>query len=156
MEDILLHQDVLCYSDSSGVMAVVATGGTPGYMYSLDQVNWQVQPVFNDLPADLYTVFVNDSNLCLDQISIEITEPQILTGNLFATQVSCFGFSDATVSSFVQGGVIPYSFVWNDSSTTDSLSNVPAGMYSLIVLDSNNCVFCGFNSSNRANRNTDF
>ena len=141
MEDILLHQDVLCYSDSSGVMAVVATGGTPGYMYSLDQVNWQVQPVFNDLPADLYTVFVNDSNLCLDQISIEITEPQILTGNLFATQVSCFGFSDATVSSFVQGGVIPYSFVWNDSSTTDSLSNVPAGMYSLIVLDSNNCVF---------------
>ena len=77
----------------------------------------------------------------LNQISIEITEPQILTGNLFATQVSCFGFSDATVSSFVQGGVIPYSFVWNDSSTTDSLSNVPAGMYSLIVLDSNNCVF---------------
>ena len=65
MEDILLHQDVLCYSDSSGVMAVVATGGTPGYMYSLDQVNWQVQDIFNDLPADLYTVFVNDSNLCL-------------------------------------------------------------------------------------------
>ena len=42
----------------------------------------------------------------LDQISIEITEPQILTGNLFATQVSCFGFSDATISSFIQGGVI--------------------------------------------------
>ena len=84
---------------------------------------------------------MSDSNSCIDQISVEITEPQILTGNLFATQVSCFGFSDATVSSFIQGGVIPYSFVWNDSSTTDSLSNVAAGMYSLIVLDSNNCVF---------------
>ena len=141
MEDMLLHQDVLCSSDSSGVLAVIAIGGTAGYMYSLDQDNWQVQSVFNDLPADLYTVFVTDSNLCLDQISIEITEPQMLTGNLFANQVSCFGFSDATISSFIQGGVVPYSFVWDDSSTADSLFNVAAGTYSLTVIDSNNCVF---------------
>ena len=141
LEDMSLHQDVLCSSDSTGVIAVMAIGGTPGYMYSLDQANWQVQDIFYDLPADLYTVFVSDSNSCMDQISIEITEPQILAGNLFATQVSCFGFSDAIVSSFIQGGVVPYSYLWNDSSTADSLSNVAAGMYSLIVLDSNNCVF---------------
>ena len=140
-EIINLHQDVLCSSDSSGVMAIMAIGGTPDYMYSLDQVNWQDQSVFNDLPADFYTVFVIDSNLCSDQISIEITEPQILTGNLFATQVSCFGFSDASVSSSIQGGVVPYSFVWNDSSTADNLSNVAGGLYSLTVLDSNNCIF---------------
>ena len=141
LEDISFHQDVLCSSDSTGVMAVIAIGGTPGYMYSIDQVNWQVQDIFNDLPADLHTVFVSDSNSCMNQISIEITEPQMLSGNLFTTQVSCFGFSDASVSSFIQGGVMPYSYVWNNSSTLDSLSNVPAGIYSLIVLDSNNCVF---------------
>ena len=78
----------------------------------------------------------------MNQVSIEITEPEMLTGNLFITQeVSCFGFSDGSVSSFIQGGVTPYSYVWNNSSTAVGLSNVFAGTYSLIVLDSNNCVF---------------
>ena len=44
----------------------------------------------------------------MNQVSIEITEPEMLTGNLFITQeVSCFGFSDGSVSSFIQGGVTP-------------------------------------------------
>ena len=141
LEDTTFHQDVLCSSDSTGSIAVIAIGGTPGYLYSLDQNNWQTQDIFTDLSADLYTIFVSDSNSCIGQITLEITEPQMLTGNLFVNQVSCFGFSDASVTSQIQGGVMPYSYEWNDSSTADSLSNVAAGVYSLIVSDSNNCLF---------------
>ena len=46
------------------------------------------------------------------------------------------------VAASIVGGITPYSLLWNDSaaSTTDSLSNVPASQYVLVVTDSIGCV----------------
>lgn len=138
-EELALHQDVQCFSDSTGSFSVSAFGGTPGYFFSIDQQNWQQQGVFDSLFAGLYTVTVSDSNLCENQTLVQIHEPPLLSTMLESTNATCFNSSDAVVASSVQGGLPPYNYYWSNSSTNDSLLNVLAGIYNLLVVDSNNC-----------------
>lgn len=51
---------------SSGLTTIVttATGGYGEYEYSLDLINWQLNPTFIDLPNGTYTVYVRDIQSC--------------------------------------------------------------------------------------------
>ena len=80
-----------------------------------------------------------DSNLCTDQVTIEIEEPTAITINLSATNPTCYNANDAIVSSNISGGQPPYTFLWSNSSSNDSLINVPVDLYELLITDSINC-----------------
>ena len=65
----------------------------------------------------------------------------MLTANAVGTDVSCFGGSDGSANLTVSGGTMPYSYSWNNGAfTTEDLSNVPAGIYNVVVTDFNQCV----------------
>lgn len=50
--------------------------------------------------------------------------------------VSCFEGNDGGVSVEVSDGVPPYTFLWSNGTTDQNLTNVPAGVYYLVVRDS--------------------
>lgn len=51
------------WTANSNTITIVAIG--PGnYEYSLDGINYQESPVFDDLPVGLYTIYINDINGC--------------------------------------------------------------------------------------------
>jgi len=52
-----------------------------------------------------------------------------------ANCTSINGSIDLTVS----GGVLPYTYSWNNGSTTQDLTNVPVGYYDVMIYTSNNC-----------------
>ena len=52
-----------------------------------------------------------------------------------ANCTSINGSIDLTVS----GGVLPYTYSWNNGSTTQDLTNVPVGYYDVLIYTSNNC-----------------
>ena len=59
------------------------------------------------------------------------------------TNVSCFGESDGSIALFPNGGNgAPFTFLWDDPamSTTQNLSNVPAGIYNVTITDSKGCI----------------
>lgn len=67
-----------CDGPSSGQLAIdLPIGGVAPYMYSLDQANWQSDPVFQNLGADDYTSYVRDANECISQMSFSLTAPEI-------------------------------------------------------------------------------
>jgi hypothetical protein len=39
----------------------------------------------------------------------------------------------------VNGGIAPYTYTWSNSATTQNISNVAAGTYSVIITDNNSC-----------------
>jgi len=56
-----------------------------------------------------------------------------------ATNASCFGASDGSINLTVSGGMLPYTFVWNNSANSEDIAGLIAGTYSVIVSDAANC-----------------
>ncbi len=55
------------------------------------------------------------------------------------TNTSCSDVADGSINLSVSGGTSPYTYLWNNSSTTQNISDLPTGNYSVTVTDANGC-----------------
>ncbi|WP_194086712.1 choice-of-anchor L domain-containing protein, partial [Maribellus luteus] len=72
------HNDLICIGGTDGSFKVEASGGTPPYSYSLDNVNFSnTSGIFEGLAAGVYNVYARDAINCEATIplEVEITEP---------------------------------------------------------------------------------
>lgn len=131
--------DVSCNGGSNGIVSIDVTGGTAPYSYDWDSPLIDADsPVGSSLPADIYNVVVSDADGCTFVTSANIEEPDAIeiTGN--ATQEIC-GESDGTISTVVQGGTPPYDYTWSNGDTDANIEGLPAGNYTLDLVDFNGC-----------------
>ena len=56
--------------------------------------------------------------------------------NYNGANVSCFGSQNGSVTVNVIGGTPPYTYLWSNDQTTQTISNLSAGYYNLTVSDS--------------------
>ena len=136
------HVNVLCYGSNTGSATVSATGGTAAYTYNWNTAPVQTTTAVTSLTANTYTVTVTDANLCSASISAIITQPATpLTVTDTLTAPLCFGQAAATAKALPTGGTAGYTYLWNTAptQTTQSISNVPAGSYTVTVTDANSC-----------------
>lgn len=72
--------------DTGGSIVVQAAGGVGPYEYSIDAgQSYQISPIFNNLVAGTYTIFVKDSNNIVGSITnilINTISPVVYTANL--------------------------------------------------------------------------
>lgn len=62
------------------------------------------------------------------------------------TNVTTFGGHDGTIDMRVEGGNPPYSFLWNDGSTSEDRSGLKSGAYTVMISDQSGCaVTASFN-----------
>lgn len=137
--DSLYH--VQCFGGNDGYAEVQVTGGTFPYTYAWNTTPVQTTPSASNLTAGNYTVTATDSNGCVVSTSVTITEPtqlQLTTGGVDPT---CFSYSDGSIWVNAFGGTTPYSYSWNTvpPQATDSVNGLPAGTYTVTVVDSNGC-----------------
>ena len=57
------------------------------------------------------------------------------------TNVSCFGESDGEIALKVTNAAEPYTTLWTGDATEDTLRNVTAGNYTVVITDNENCSF---------------
>lgn len=62
-----------------------------------------------------------------------------VVSNVVPTNVSCHNISDGSLIVNVNGGTLPLQFNWSNGATTQNLSNLSAGNYTLTILDFNGC-----------------
>lgn len=135
----LTQQDVLCYDASTGSIDLTVTGGVTAYTYSWS--NGELTEDVSNLPDGFYQVIVTDNHGCVDSISTTITEPQdSMTLTLIKTDILCHGDSTGAIDLTVANGAAPHTFLWNTGATTEDLTGIPSGLYSVSVTDNNGCV----------------
>jgi len=135
----VLVTSVNCAGGMDGEISLVTSGGTTPYTY-----NWFDGSSFNQitgLAAGSYDVTVTDNNQCQEIINVIVNGPnqQLSLFNQNHINVSCSGLSDGELDIQITGGTSPYTINWSNGSTTNIISNLAAGTYSVTVTDSNNC-----------------
>ncbi len=129
--------DASCNGSSNGSIDLTVTGGLSPYSYT-----WNTSATSEDLTgigSGNYNVTVVDDNGCSNSTSASINEPTAINVLATSTDALCNGASDGTVTLTVSGGTPPYGFLWNNGATTQDLTAVGSGTYSVTVTDDNGC-----------------
>lgn len=76
---------ITCFGDNDGKITVVdVEGGTPPFLYSLNDEPFNSQSSYSDLSPGNYTIELEDAQGCTDKLSFNLTEPDELSVDLIA------------------------------------------------------------------------
>ena len=131
-----------CIGDSDGDISGTTVGGTPPYTYAWTNGATAIEDP-TGLSANTYTLTLTDDNGCIITNDTTITDPDPITITMdLITDASCNGGNDGSVDVTVAGGTGPYTYLWDDAgaSTSEDLSGLIAGSYTLTVTDVGLCV----------------
>jgi gliding motility-associated-like protein len=100
-------------------------------------------PTINNVTAaanGVYTLLVS-SGTCTASTTFTVVVNPLPVFNFSGTNVLCNGQSNGTSTVNVTVGTGPFNYQWTTSpmQTTQVASNIPAGTYSCVVTDANNC-----------------
>ncbi|QLH45633.1 MAG: SprB repeat-containing protein [Bacteroidota bacterium] len=114
--------------------------GTPPYTQLWS--NGSTASFQNNQPLGTYSVTLTDSHGCIDTATAIILSPPTLTATTTNYISSCDSINTvpaATVTVNASGGVPPYMYLWSNGQTSQTISNLATGNYSVIVTDANGC-----------------
>lgn len=131
--------NLLCYGDTLGTATALATQGTAPFQYSLDGNTFGSTNIFIHLNGGAHNITIKDANGCSKLLSFNILEPDSLEISLVATNISCNAANAWTATANVSGGTGNYTYSWDNGQTTNQISNLPLGTYTVFVSDSNHC-----------------
>jgi gliding motility-associated-like protein len=126
-----------CYDADDGAVDITVSGGTAPYTY-----NWGGGVTTEDrvnLPEGTYQVIITDNNGCAITKNYTITAPDELILTSSKTDLTCNGSADGAIDITIKGGTLPYTYAWSNGETTEDVSGLAAGNYSVLVTDANSC-----------------
>jgi hypothetical protein len=111
----------------------------------------QTTQTATNLSAGTYTVSIIDGNGCAFTKTVAVTEPATAFSitSVNSTSVACVTATTGGATVTVAGGNSPYTYTWANTTpvtstlTSNSISSLSSGVYSVSVQDNNGCVLTG-------------
>jgi len=133
---------VVCNGGSTGGLAIGLSGGKAPYRWSWQNAQGQVLALdlrrLSNLRAGAYSLLVSDSDNC--SLFFTYTVPQPDPVRVAFEVVSPKGeLANGSLKAKPSGGTPPYRYRWNNGTTSESLTGISVGTYSVVVTDSKNC-----------------
>ncbi len=139
-----------CSGNATGSITVTPSGGSgAGYTFV-----WAPAPgagqgtgTATGLIAGTWCVTITDGDGCDSTFCFDLVDPNGISGTLSVSDAACNGDATGSIDATILGGALPYSIQWLDNSltpiageTNSTISNIPAGDYSVEITDANGCV----------------
>jgi hypothetical protein len=128
----------VCPGTATGQAMAMPIGGTAPFTYTWS--NGDTTQAIADLAAGTYIVTVVDANECMATDSVTISESAEILAIIEASETTCGASSDGSATVIADGGVAPYTYMWNTGETTESISDLTAGEYCVTVKDFVGCM----------------
>ncbi|MFN8323732.1 MAG: T9SS type A sorting domain-containing protein [Chitinophagales bacterium] len=124
-----------CGAANGGITTTVSGGSSYSYLWSTGAVSSGL----TNMPGGNYTITVTNNFNCSATGAgfINSSGAPAVTAN--SSNALCNGQSSGSLSVSVTGGTPNYSYLWSTNAATASVSNVPAGVYTITVTDAQNC-----------------
>lgn len=92
-----------------------------------------------NVPPGKYVVTITAGStfIILDTITIRVLDPLQVNSSITDATTG----NDGAISITVSGGESPYTYQWSNSATTQNISNLAPGQYTVTITDANGCVF---------------
>jgi len=139
--DLLLANQVTnvnCNGQNTGAINLTVTGGTLPYTYTWS--NGSTSEDITNLSAGSYSATVTDANGCSQQFATTITEPSNpISASAVTKDADCLTGIQGSISVDVEGGTTPYNFVWAHGGTTQNVSGLLPGNYTVQLIDVMGC-----------------
>ena len=132
-------QNPTCFGGNDGSITVSSSGGVgPTFIYTLNSGTGQTSPTFSNLGSSNYTITVSDGS-CQTQVTQQLTQPTQVSSISSVTNPSCATNNNGQILLTPTGGNPTYTFAWSNSSTSNPLTGIGGGTYSVTIRDANNC-----------------
>ena len=127
--------NVSCFGLGNGAIDVNIVQGTPGYTYAWD--NGATSQDLADLSPGTYRLTLTDGNGCITYVSYSISQPNDLVASVSTSPAN--NTNNGAIDLNVTGGTPAYTYLWSNNETTEDLSNLSPGIYTVTVMDNNGC-----------------
>ncbi len=124
----------------NGTATVLVAGGTPPYSYHWHQGYLQTGATATGLCEGWNYVTITDANGLTKTDSVLVGLINFDATISVLSPIGCHDDNNASLKVIPIGGTLPFNFLWNNNSTNQTISNLSAGNYSVIIRDTNNCI----------------
>jgi len=135
--------NISCYGEVDGSVQTTVNGGTFPYSYTWTPLGAGTSA--NDLPAGDYDLIVTDARGCIISDTYTIVEPDSISLDADISQysngwqISVENGSDGWIDVTVNGGTGPFDYSWDNGETSEFITDLTAGTYTVIVTDDMGC-----------------
>ncbi|WP_084339857.1 T9SS type A sorting domain-containing protein [Tenacibaculum maritimum] len=154
---------------SDGELTAIASGGVPfspliqgkyAYKYTWKKKDrsgvYQIIPnetgdTLRNQEAGEYAVNIEDANGIIignyrnntlttpTDVTYNLEEPELLKIQYTKQNVFCYQGADGAINTTITGGTGTYTTQWNTGATSENISNLEAGIYTVMVTDGRGC-----------------
>ncbi|NNC95253.1 MAG: T9SS type A sorting domain-containing protein [Chitinophagales bacterium] len=118
-----------CSGNLNGEIEIIPTSGKAPFFYEWSN-GWFANPAFS-LSSGNYDVTITDSDGNQVILNYDLIEPAALVVDVVV--------DDNNAVANVLGGIPPYTYLWSDGSSSNTLLNVGPGNYVVNITDANGC-----------------
>lgn len=129
--------EVVCGGRQAGEALVDITGGTAPFTYTWSTGDSTAR--LDELSTGNYSVTVTDANGCSAEASGQIAIIDSILVDAQIIPANCAGDSTGAIYLTVSGGAGEYIYNWDTGATDSFLLDIPAGTYTVEVIDTNQC-----------------
>ncbi|HEX2618239.1 MAG TPA: gliding motility-associated C-terminal domain-containing protein, partial [Flavobacteriales bacterium] len=133
----------LCHDAAGGSIDVTVNSGAAPFTFAWS--NGLTQEDISGLPSGAYQLHITDANGCSWQEIFQVTAPEAIAIDTTLSYypsgypVSAYMAHDGSITITPSGGTAPYTILWSTGSTNVTVDGLPAGAYTVTVIDANGC-----------------